>query len=103
MEGCHRTTLSHRTTCTKSCRYILHVMDGTPLVTSGGVITTCRSFVIKYHTFYVYPSLYSTCPCTYHSVISNRDINLTARRLLLLSVVRSSLEYGSEIRDCNKS
>ena len=38
-----------------------------------------------------------------HSVISNRDINLTARRLLLLSVVRPSLEYGSEIWDCNKS
>ena len=35
------------------------------------------------------------------SVISNRDINLTAGRLLLLSVV--SLEYGSEIWDCNKS
>ena len=31
-----------------------------------------------------------------HSVISNRDINLSARRLLLLSVVRPSLEYGSE-------
>ena len=30
-----------------------------------------------------------------HSVISNRDINLSARRLLLLSVVRPSLEYGS--------
>ena len=28
---------------------------------------------------------------------------MTARRLLLLSVVRSSLEYGSEIWDCNKS
>ena len=38
-----------------------------------------------------------------HSVISNRDINLSARRLLLLSVVRPSLEYGSEIWDCNKS
>ena len=38
-----------------------------------------------------------------HSVISNRDINLSVRRLLLLSVVRPSLEYGSEIWDCNKS
>ena len=38
-----------------------------------------------------------------HSVISKRDINLSARRLLLLSVVRPSLEYGSEIWDCNKS
>ena len=28
-----------------------------------------------------------------HSVISNRDINLTAWRLLLLSVVRPSLGY----------
>ena len=38
-----------------------------------------------------------------HSVISNRDVSLSARRLLLLSVVRPSLEYGSEIWDCNKS
>ena len=38
-----------------------------------------------------------------HGVISNRDINSTARRLLLLSGVRPSLEYDSEIRDCNKS
>ena len=37
------------------------------------------------------------------SVIRNRDINLTARRPLLVSVVRPSLEYGSEIWDCNKS
>ena len=36
-----------------------------------------------------------------HSVISNRDINLTARRFLLLSVVRPTLEYGSAIWDCN--
>ena len=33
-----------------------------------------------------------------HSVISNRDINLTAGRLLLLSVIRPSIEYGGEIR-----
>ena len=32
-----------------------------------------------------------------HTVISNRDIYLTVRFLLLLSVVRPSLEYGSEI------
>ena len=32
-----------------------------------------------------------------HSVISNRDINLTAHRLLLLSVIRPSIEYGGEI------
>ena len=38
-----------------------------------------------------------------HSVISNRDINLSARHLLLLSVVRPCLQYGSEIWDCNKS
>ena len=37
-----------------------------------------------------------------HSVISNRDINLSARRLLLLSVVRRSLEYGSEMWEGNK-
>ena len=37
-----------------------------------------------------------------HSVISNRDINLSARRLLLLSVV-PSLEYGSEVWEGNKS
>ena len=35
-----------------------------------------------------------------HSVLS---INLSARRLLLLSVVRPSIEYGSEIWDCNKT
>ena len=35
-----------------------------------------------------------------HSVISNRDINLTAWHL---SVVRPSLEYSSEIWDCKKS
>ena len=28
---------------------------------------------------------------------------MTARHLLLLSAVRSSLDYGSEIWDCNKS
>ena len=38
-----------------------------------------------------------------HSVLSNRSINLSARRMLLLSVVRPSLEYGNEIWDCNKS
>ena len=38
-----------------------------------------------------------------HSVISNKDINLSARRLLLPSVVRSSLEYGSEVWEGNKS
>ena len=42
-----------------------------------------------------------------HSVInlyiSNRDINLSARRILLLSVVRPSLEYGSEVWEGNKS
>ena len=32
-----------------------------------------------------------------HRVISNRDINLTARRLLLLSVIRPSTGYGGEI------
>ena len=28
---------------------------------------------------------------------SNRDIDLTARRLLLILVVRPTLEYGSEV------
>ena len=33
---------------------------------------------------------------------SNRDIDLTARRLLLISVVRPTLEYGSEVWEGNK-
>ena len=35
-----------------------------------------------------------------HSVLSNRDNNLCARRLLLLSV---GIEYGSAVWDCNKN
>ena len=38
-----------------------------------------------------------------HSVISNRDINLSARRLLLLSVIRPSIEYGGGVWEGNKS
>ena len=38
-----------------------------------------------------------------HKVISNRNINLSASRLLLLSVIRSSIEYGSEVWEGNKS
>ena len=38
-----------------------------------------------------------------HSIISNRDINVSARRLLLLSVIRPSMEYGSEIWEGNKA
>ena len=38
-----------------------------------------------------------------HSIISNRNINLSARRLLLLSVIRPSMEYGSEIWEGNKA
>ena len=38
-----------------------------------------------------------------HSVISNRHINLNARRLLLLSVLRPSLKYGNEVCEGNKS
>ena len=38
-----------------------------------------------------------------HTVLSNRDINLCARRLLLLPVVRLSIEYGSAVWDCNKN
>ena len=37
-----------------------------------------------------------------HSVISNHDINLSARRLLLLSVSRPSIEYGGEIWEGTK-
>ena len=29
--------------------------------------------------------------------VANRDVNFSARRLLLLSVVRPTLEYGSEV------
>ena len=36
------------------------------------------------------------------SVISNRSINLSARRMLLFAVVRPSLEYGNEVWECNK-
>ena len=36
-------------------------------------------------------------------VHSNRDIDLTARRLLLISVVRPTLEYGSEVWEGNKA
>ena len=38
-----------------------------------------------------------------HSIISNRAINLSARRLLLLSVIRPSIEYGSEVWESNES
>ena len=33
----------------------------------------------------------------------NRDIDLTARRLLLISVVRPTLEYGNEVWEDNKA
>ena len=36
-----------------------------------------------------------------NQLISNRDINMIARRLLLLSVVRPSLEYGNEVWEGN--
>ena len=36
-------------------------------------------------------------------VYSNRDINLSARRLLLLSVIRPIIEYGGEVWEGNKS
>ena len=38
-----------------------------------------------------------------HSVISNRDINMSAHLLLLLSVVRPSLKYGNEVWEGNES
>ena len=38
-----------------------------------------------------------------HKVISNRNINLSAHRLLLLSLIGLSIEYGSEVWEGNKS
>ena len=38
-----------------------------------------------------------------HKVISNRNVNLSTGRLLLLSVIRPSIEYGSEVWEGNKS
>ena len=38
-----------------------------------------------------------------HKVISNRNVNLSSHRLLLLSVIRPSIEYGSEVWEGNKS
>ena len=38
-----------------------------------------------------------------HKVISKRNINLSAPRHLLLSVIRPSIEYGSEVWEGNKS
>ena len=38
-----------------------------------------------------------------YKVISNRNINLSARKHLLLSVIRPSIEYGSEVWEGNKS
>ena len=38
-----------------------------------------------------------------HSVTSNRDINLSAHRLLLLAVVRPTLGYCSEVWEANKT
>ena len=38
-----------------------------------------------------------------HKVISNSKVNLSASRLLLLSVIRPSIEYGSEVWEGNKS
>ena len=38
-----------------------------------------------------------------HNVIGNRKVNLSTSRLLLLSVIRPSIEYGSEVWEDNKS
>ena len=46
--------------------------------------------------------LHSCQKLAVHKVISNRNINLSARRLLL-SVIRPSIEYGSEVWEGNKS
>ena len=37
-----------------------------------------------------------------HSIISNRDIILSAHRLVLLSAIRPGIEYGSEVWEGNK-
>ena len=37
-----------------------------------------------------------------HSIISNRNIYLSARRVLFLSALKPSIEYGSEVWKCNK-
>ena len=37
-----------------------------------------------------------------HRFVSNRNISTVARRLLLVSVLRPTLEYGSEVWACNK-
>ena len=36
-------------------------------------------------------------------IVSTRDINLSACRLLLLAVARPTLEYGSEVWKANKA
>ena len=38
-----------------------------------------------------------------NSVSSNRDVNLNARTLLLLSLVRPTLQYESEVWERNKT
>ena len=38
-----------------------------------------------------------------HTSISNGNINISARRQLLFSVLRPSIEYSSEIWKCSKS
>ena len=38
-----------------------------------------------------------------HKVIRNRNFNLCSNKLLLLSVIRPSIEYGSEVWEGNKS
>ena len=38
-----------------------------------------------------------------HSVITNTDVNFNAHRLLLLSVVRPTLQYGNEVWEGNKT
>ena len=37
-----------------------------------------------------------------YKVISNRNVNLSSHRLLLLSVIRPSIEYDSEVWEGNK-
>ena len=39
----------------------------------------------------------------FNVIISNKNINLTMCKLMLLSVNRPSIEYGSELKEGNKS
>ena len=63
----------------------------------------CTSWLAQFSGIYIYIYNYLYPVNQLNSIISNRYINLSARRLLLLSVLRPSLEYGSEVWEGNKS